>query len=161
MGFLSLLLVIAAAWLVFTGRIQRLSGKDGVMLGLAIVGAVLAARGQTVLGGPPLLIATLYAARRFWPRSPARPAVPRTTGTDPAALGEARALLGLAEGADEAAIRAAYRRLIAKNHPDAGGTQALAEKINEARNILLRHTLESNRSHLPPSGPPQEPTGSP
>jgi len=164
MGFLSLLLVIAAAWLVFTGRIQRLTGRDGAMLGLAIVGAVLAARGQAVIGGVPLMISALYAARRLWPRrrggrsgSPARSG----PGIDPAAVGEARALLGVAEDADETAIRAAHRRLIAKNHPDAGGTQALAEKINEARTLLLRHRNESKGSHSPASDSPQEPTGYP
>ncbi len=162
MGFLSLALVIAAAWLVFTGRIQRLTGKDGVMLGLAIVGAVAAARGQVLIGGLPLLLSTLYAVRRLWPRrrrraapspAPARPA-------EAAALRDARALLGVDERADETAIRAAHRRLIARNHPDAGGTQALAEKINEARTILLRHIQDKKGSHPSPSDSPQEPTGS-
>lgn len=159
MGFLSLLLVVAAAWLVFTGRIQRLTGRDGAMLGLAIVGAVLAARGQTAIGGVPLLISALYATRRFWPRRKPRPVSP--PAVDMEALREARALLGVDEDADEVEIRAAHRRLIAKNHPDAGGTQALAEKINEARTLLLRHTGESKGSHLSTSPSPHEPTGSP
>ncbi|MGE4411737.1 MAG: molecular chaperone DnaJ, partial [Sphingobium sp.] len=130
MGFLSLALVIAAAWLVFTGRIQRLTGKDGVMLGLAIVGAVAAARGQVLIGGLPLLLSTLYAVRRLWPRRRRRPA-PSPAPARPAeaaALRDARALLGVDERADEPTIRAAHRRLNARNHPDAGGTQALAER---------------------------------
>lgn len=156
MGFLSLLLVIAAAWLVLTGRIQRLTGKDGVMLGLAIVGAVLAARGQPAVGGLPLFLSTLYAARRLWPMRRARPSR-SSPCPEPPALREARALLGVTEDADEEAIRAAHRRLIAKIHPDAGGTEALAGKINEARTILLRHIAEKSGSRLPP----QESTGSP
>ena len=53
-------------------------------------------------------------------------------------LAEARALLGLSLGADREAIVAAHRRLIARNHPDSGGTQALAARLNAARDLLLR-----------------------
>jgi DnaJ homolog subfamily C member 19 len=50
---------------------------------------------------------------------------------------EARALLGVAEtaGADE--IRAAHRRLMARVHPDAGGSAELARRTNMARDLLL------------------------
>ncbi|RHW17617.1 J domain-containing protein [Sphingomonas gilva] len=51
---------------------------------------------------------------------------------------EARATLDLPADADEAAIRAAHRRLIARVHPDAGGNAALAARINAARDVLLR-----------------------
>lgn len=154
MGFLALLLVGLAAWLIWTGRLQRLTGTDGVMLGLAIVGAILAARGKPIIGGIPLGIALLHLLRRMksLPAKPA-PGAARVASQRPAdsvAIIEARALLGLDPAADAEAIRAAHRRLIARNHPDAGGTQALAEKINQARDLLLRHAAEQGSAPAEP-----------
>ena len=50
---------------------------------------------------------------------------------------EALEVLGLKEGASEQDIKAAYRKLIASAHPDAGGSDWMAAKLNEAKQILL------------------------
>jgi len=50
---------------------------------------------------------------------------------------EALATLGLQEGTTEEEIRAAHRRLILRMHPDAGGSAALAARINRAKDVLL------------------------
>lgn len=50
---------------------------------------------------------------------------------------EALAILGLQETSDQHEIKAAYYRLMKKIHPDHGGTEYLAKKINQAKDLLL------------------------
>lgn len=50
---------------------------------------------------------------------------------------EALAILGLAEGASARQIKEAHRRLMAAAHPDHGGSDWLAARINRARDLLL------------------------
>jgi hypothetical protein len=140
MAIFALLLIGLAGWLVWTGRLQRMSLKDGMALGFSIVGAVMAAKGKPLIGALPMILSAGYFALRLR----AKPRPPKS-GTKPAplapndAVAEASALLGLPRDADADAIRAAHRRLIASVHPDRGGTEALAAKINAARDILLQH----------------------
>jgi len=50
---------------------------------------------------------------------------------------EAWNLLGLAKGASAEDIKQSYRRLMKQVHPDHGGTAYLAQKMTEAKNLLL------------------------
>lgn len=51
---------------------------------------------------------------------------------------DAAKLLGISVNADAEVILEAHKRLIAKVHPDAGGSAELASQINRARDILLK-----------------------
>lgn len=141
MGLLALLLAGLAGWLIWTGRLQRMSGKDGMALGAALVGAIMAAKGKPLLGAPLLLGATLFFFAQSQPAR-RRKNPPKTAQPESQDVIQARNLLGVGPDADARAIRAAHRRLIASVHPDKGGTEALAAQINAARDLLIRESRQ-------------------
>lgn len=51
---------------------------------------------------------------------------------------EAASILGVARGSTADEIKAAHKKLIGQLHPDKGGTDYLAAKINDARDLLLK-----------------------
>jgi DnaJ-class molecular chaperone len=63
------------------------------------------------------------------------------TAHGPAAmpLNEAYLILGLSPGARRDEVFVAYRNLIKRLHPDQGGTNYLASRVNEAKDVLLKH----------------------
>ena len=149
MGPLAFSLAGLALWLIWTGRLKRMTGLDGAMLGIALVGSFIAAKGRLIIGIPMLLI----AARHFFRRKPSirdggdsPRRVPIRLEAERTDVADARALLGLPLDFKEADVQDAYRRLMTRVHPDAGGTDALAQKINDARALLLRHHFERKRS---------------
>lgn len=84
------------------------------------------------------LIREHWRARRA---SPGAGAPPPGAGNSrpggPMSVAEAHEVLGLKPGAGEAEIQEAYRRLMRAAHPDSGGSDWLAARINQARDILL------------------------
>lgn len=52
-------------------------------------------------------------------------------------LNRARTLLGLDRGASRDDILAAHRQLVARVHPDRGGSSELVHEANDARDLLL------------------------
>lgn len=95
--------------------------------------ALLALRGSW-------LMASLLASAGVWlaVASRQRDAQVPTAPSEAMSAAEARRILGVSGTADRAEIQAAYRRLMARAHPDTGGTQGLAERLNAARDRLLK-----------------------
>lgn len=54
-------------------------------------------------------------------------------------------LLGVSIGASRDEIVSAHRRLVAKVHPDAGGSEGLAAELNAARDLLLRQAAQRSQ----------------
>ena len=77
-----------------------------------------------------VLILALVAGVWLWWRR-------RTVASHPMGESEARALLGVGPRASAEEVREAHRRLIARVHPDAGGSAELATRVNAARDALL------------------------
>ena len=59
------------------------------------------------------------------------------SGADRMSREEAYQILGLEPGASAAGVKDAHRRLMLKIHPDQGGSNYLATKINQAKDLIL------------------------
>lgn len=126
-GLIPLLLVLVAA-LALTGR-----------LGLAL--ATLLAMAPWVMRGLQIwqIGRTLHERLRPQPkpRPTGRQQPPPATTASRMDRTEALRVLGLPEAASPEEIHAAYRRLMGQVHPDKGGSDWMAAKLNEARDRLL------------------------
>ncbi len=61
----------------------------------------------------------------------------RPGGSDVMTPDRAREILGVEKGASKREINAAYKKLMQINHPDKGGSDAIASMLNEARHVLI------------------------
>jgi hypothetical protein len=129
--FLAMRLDHASGTMAGEVRAGRFAGRALAELTAEECRALLAELAEADPEGVPLLEAWLDRADPSW-----REATPPPR---PGPMGRAEALevLGLAEGAGEAEIRAAHRRLMQAAHPDRGGSDWLAARLNEARDVLL------------------------
>ena len=130
------LILLAVAGVLFWAYKTR----DPQAMRISDIMAVLAALvGLKMLNGhSPLGVLGLGAAGWwFWFRTGGK--FGRRGKSDRMTHEEARRLLDLPIDATPDEIRAAHRRLIARVHPDVGGSADLTRQVNAARDTLLRH----------------------
>jgi hypothetical protein len=129
-----LLVLMAAAavgyWAWKTRDAQSMRIGDVAAVVAALIGLRLMSRGSDLQG----LIALGGAGWWLWFR--------RRGGGGDAAMtpAEARRVLNLPADATREEIRSAHRRLIARVHPDVGGSADLTRQVNAARDTLLRNS---------------------
>jgi len=127
----SLLAWIAALGGITLALLLILTGREGIALGaLALFGPLIWQRWQAYRMAASAQRQQQSGGSRQPP--PRRPAAGMTRE-------EAYQVLGLHPGASEAEIRAAHHRLMRTAHPDSGGSDWLATRINLARDVLLGH----------------------
>lgn len=138
MSLVWLALAAIAVWaLVRLGRQGERPGRGQWRVAATLLGAVLLA-GAVLAGSRGAWVAAAgLAGAGLWfvIASRQRAAAPRAESMTDA---EARSLLGVAPGASRAEVNAAWKRLMARAHPDQGGTEGLAARLNAARDHLLK-----------------------
>ena len=153
LGALTLLVIMSALGMFSRAQVRTIKafGVWVVALGGLLMAALLLLAGRgfgglAILGllGPLLWSfrapKVLRPGARQGARQGARPGArqgARAPGSSGMTPEEARSVLGLKPGADRAAIQAAYVRLMQAAHPDRGGSDWLAARINQARDVLM------------------------
>jgi hypothetical protein len=127
---MGLVILLAAGVLLYSwnrGQLPKFTLDDGIAALVFLLGLRLLTTGRLLPGAALMAGAILWAAYRR----------PKRRLAQSMPIDEARALLGVTEQANLTDIRAAHRRLIARVHPDAGGSAELAHKVNAARDTLI------------------------
>lgn len=139
-GLMALAVLLWAAQAFGRARVANLKALLGwvaALAGLALgAGLLLTGRGLSallaiILFGP--MVWTWWQEGRL-PRPGAGPRPPRPGRMRRT---EALAVLGLQDPVSDADVRAAWIRLMRVAHPDGGGSDWLAARVNQARDTLL------------------------
>ena len=138
MSLVWLALAAIAVWaLVRLGRQTERRGRAHWRVAATLFSAVLIAAGVLLAARGSWLAAAALVGAGAWLTlsSRQRAASPRTEAMSAA---EARSLLGVSGDATPREINTAWKRLMARAHPDQGGTEGLASRLNAARDRLLK-----------------------
>lgn len=138
MSLVWLALAAIAVWaLVRLGRQTERRGQGHWRVTATLFSAVLIAGAVLLAARGAWLPAAILAGAGLWltVSSRQRPAEPRGEAMSAA---EARSLLGVSAEATRQEINTAWKRLMARAHPDQGGTEGLASRLNAARDRLLK-----------------------
>lgn len=133
-----LAVALAAVLLAVSGRLHWVGAA--VALVLPVLGRVLGWLARHLPWLAPLIARHAQARQQqSQQQSGADGGQQSQAGSEaPLTVGEARRILDVGEHATREEILAAHRRLIQKMHPDRGGSDYLASRINAAKELLLR-----------------------
>ena len=146
-----LLLTLRAFERASVGSVYLLLKWIGAFGGIALTALLLlSGRGPQALAGLVMVGPLLWrrwhqgGGTGFWGSGFGGAGNTGSTGTSPprrqgSAMTRAEAfeVLGLKSGANAEEIHSAHRRLMRMAHPDTGGSDWLASRINQARDVLL------------------------
>lgn len=138
MSLIWLALAAIAVWaLVRLGRQSEGRGGGQWRVAATLFSAVMLAGGVLLASRGAWVPAAGLIGASLWLTiaSRQRAVAPRS---DAMSDTEARAILGVSADATVQDINAAWKRLMGRAHPDQGGTQGLASRLNAARDHLLK-----------------------
>lgn len=155
--FLAMVVLIGIMWLLSKCRRMSPAKRKNVVKSVLLYGVGIAILALVVTGKIPWLFALISAAvpwlNRFYVLKQAwkffatvrnpdanyrqHSQTHRKPATSNMSITEAYEVLGLTPDANSHAIIEAHRKLMHKNHPDRGGSDYLATRINQAKETLL------------------------
>ena len=138
MSLVWLALAAIAVWaLVRLGRQTEQRGRGHWRVTATLFSAVLIAGAVLLAVRGAWLPAAALAGAGLWLTVSSRQR-PAATRGEAMSAAEARSLLGVSADATRQDIQTAWKRLMARAHPDQGGTEGLASRLNAARDRLLK-----------------------
>ncbi|XP_038166039.1 dnaJ homolog subfamily C member 15 [Arvicola amphibius] len=117
--------------------INHAAGRRLIVVGLGVAAVAFAGR-YTLQIWKPLQQVITETARKI--SSPSLSSYYKGGFEPKMSRREASLILDVSQSAGKAKIQAAYNRMMRLNHPDRGGSGYLAQKIIEAKNLLLSFT---------------------
>lgn len=141
MTLIWLVLAAIAVWaLIRLGRQNegRERGRGQWRVAATLFSAVMLAGGVLLASRGAWLPAVGLTGAGLWLTVASRQRTVPPRHTDTLSDSEARSILGVPVDASPEAINTAWRRLMGRAHPDQGGTEGLAARLNAARDRLLK-----------------------
>ncbi|PCI32023.1 MAG: hypothetical protein COB54_08225 [Alphaproteobacteria bacterium] len=138
-GFVFLLYVISRLMQKSKSRKLNLIFRYGFAVVLGLLAFLILVRGNVAVSGILGMLSFLSAQGSLWEFLVSGPTVsaPAPRNTTDMKREEALEILGLSGNPDPAEIKDAHHKMMLKLHPDQGGSDYFASKLNQARDILL------------------------
>jgi len=122
-----------------SGKLNRLM-RYGFAVVLGLLAFLILVRGNIPVGGILGFLSYLSAQGSLWNifgGSVDKKRQNPRAGLPPMSREEALEILGLSGTPGQSEIRAAHHKMMLKFHPDQGGSDYFATKLNQARDLLL------------------------